>query len=51
MAAIHRRGQKTVRILEHGLRVLLEHVGDHLHRDLRGDLAVEMPAHAVGHHH
>ena len=33
------------------LRMLLEHFGDHLHRDLRRDFAMKMTAHTVRYHH
>jgi len=40
--------QELERILEDGLRLLLEALDEQPHRDLRGDLAAGVPAHAVG---
>jgi hypothetical protein len=45
----HRLVEEGERILEDGRRLLLEPLDEQPHRDLRGDLAARVPAHAVGH--
>jgi hypothetical protein len=48
VGAQHRVLQELERILEDRLRLLLEALDEKPHRDLRGDLATRVPAHAVG---
>ena len=43
--------QKTERVGELGLGFAPERLGEELHRDLRGDLPVQVSAHAVGNRH